>query len=134
MLRLQDRGKKEAPLCPLSRTHRLPGLGQEAAILFLQALGQSLQVLQLLIHGLGKLQSLLGTEWGVGQVGHTRERKAEITEIGPLRETETTEKSPETGMETHRENGEKNRVWGAETQLLPKSLRGWDRDPDRVGD
>lgn len=60
-------GRKRAALCPLPRTHRLPGLGQEPAILFLQVLGQSLQVLQLLIHSLGTLQSLLGTEWGLGR-------------------------------------------------------------------
>lgn len=54
----------------MPRTYCLPGLGQKAVILFLQALGQALQVLQLLIHSLGKLQSLLGTEWGQGQVGH----------------------------------------------------------------
>lgn len=59
--------REKAPLCPLPRTHRLPGLGQEAAILLLQALGQSLQILQLLIHSLGTLQSLLGTEWGRGR-------------------------------------------------------------------
>lgn len=50
------------PLYPLPRTHHLPGLGQEAAILLLQALGQRLQVLQLLVHGLGTLQGLLGAE------------------------------------------------------------------------
>lgn len=52
------------PLYPLPGTHRLPGLGQEAAILILQALGQRLQVLQLLVHGLGTLQGLLGAEGG----------------------------------------------------------------------
>lgn len=80
-----------APLCPLPRTHRLPGLGQEAAILFLQALGQSLQVLQLLIHSLGTLQSLLGTEWGWGRGPHRRE--TETRETDPLRQSEATEKS-----------------------------------------
>lgn len=75
-------------MCPLPETHRLPGLGQKVVILFLQALGQSLQVLQFLIHGLGKLQSLLGTEWGRGQVGHMGERKTEITDVDPLRATE----------------------------------------------
>lgn len=44
LLRLQGR-RKSALLCPLPKTHRLPGLGQKAAVLFLQALGQSLQIL-----------------------------------------------------------------------------------------
>jgi hypothetical protein len=51
-------------------------LSQKVAILLLQILGQSLQVFQLFIHGLGKLQSLLGAEWGRGK-DHMMGRKAE---------------------------------------------------------
>lgn len=47
-------------------------------------------------------------------MGYTRERKVEIIEIGFFREIEIIEKLLETGMEIYRENGEKNRVWGAE--------------------
>lgn len=74
----------------MPRTYRLPGLGQETAILFLQALGQTLQVLQLLIYSLGKLQGLLGTVWGRGHVSHERGRQT----TGEIHsETEATEKS-----------------------------------------
>lgn len=115
LLRLQERGRKRVPSCPLPRTYCLPGLGQKAVILFLQALGQALQVLQLLIHSLGKLQSLLGTEWGQGQVGHESEEgrnhtdrvsqqdrsNREIPDRHPeMRETEARER--ETGTQKKR--------------------------------
>ena len=92
---------------PLPKTHRVPGLGQKAAVLFLQALGQSLQVLQLLIHAPGELQSLLGTGGG-GEVGHRRERKilwsqVEVTEVDPLRATEKSQRLRGVGTETYRE-------------------------------
>lgn len=107
LLRLQESGKKRTTLYPLPKTHRVPGLGQKAAVLFLQALGQSLQVLQLLIHAPGQLQSLLGTGWG-GEVGHRRERKilwsqVEVTEVDPLRATEKSQRLRGVGTETYRE-------------------------------
>lgn len=77
-------GRKMAPLSPLPRTYCLPGLGQKAVVLFLQALGQTLQVFQLFIHGLGKLQSLLGA--GGGRARRARRvRKTENTETDSLR-------------------------------------------------
>lgn len=97
LIRLQESGKEEKQkeedtLCPLPGTYCLPGLGQKTAVLFLQALGQALQVLQLLIHGLGELQGLLGAE-GAGHVA-TGARKTETTDGDPPRETEATEKNP----------------------------------------
>lgn len=128
LLRLQESGKKRTTLYPLPKTHRVPGLGQKAAVLFLQALGQSLQVLQLLIHAPGKLQSLLGTGGG-GEVGHRRERKTEVTEVDPLRATEKSQSPGEGGTETYREGqrpSEKRRKdteRATETQFLPQIPR-----------
>lgn len=79
LLRDSKKVEEENNFVPLARNPPCAGPGPEGcAVLFLQALGQSLQVLQLLIHAPGKLQSLLGTGGG-GEVGHRRERKTEVT-------------------------------------------------------
>lgn len=92
-------GRKRALLSPLPRTYCLPGLGQKAAVLFLQALGQTLQVFQLFFHRLSKLQSLLGASEG-------RARRAPRA------------RKTETQRQIHSE-GQKQ-LWGTETKFLPK--------------
>ena len=118
MFRLQESAKKRATLHPLPETHRVPGLGQKAAVLFLQALGQSLQVLQLLIHAPGKLQSLLGTGGG-GEEGHRRERKTEVTEVDPLTATEKSQRPGEEGGRDPARKGRK-RQSGRQRPFLPQ--------------